>query len=130
MRTSNLFTWVWFTFMPKWVVLRKDVFSFRENKDSNVKFTSFVNLYKLKFYFSLPPRVFKFFFFFWVDCLWFRYLSYWFWLRLNDEEKWKELHNRRHLQPYLEMKQRMSFFGIGFFWIVCTSWNFRYNRFG
>ena len=45
-------------------MLRKDVFSFRENKDSNVKFTSFVNLYKLKFYFSLPPRVFKFFFFF------------------------------------------------------------------
>ena len=45
-------------------MLRKDVFSFRENRDSNVKFTSFVNLCKLKFYFSLPPRVFKFFLFF------------------------------------------------------------------
>ena len=85
MRTSYLFTWLWFTSMPKWVVLRKDVFSFGENKDSNVKFTSFVNLCKLKFYFSLPPRVFKFFYF-WIDCLWFRYLGYWFWLRLNDED--------------------------------------------
>ena len=43
--------------------LEKDVFSFGENKDSNVKFTSFVNLYKLKFYFSLPLRVFKLFYF-------------------------------------------------------------------
>ena len=45
-------------------MLRKDVFSFGENRDFNVKFTSFVNLCKLKFYFSLPPRVFKFFIYF------------------------------------------------------------------
>ena len=45
-------------------MLRKDVFSFGENIDSNVKFTSFVNFCKLEFYFSLPPRVFKGFFFF------------------------------------------------------------------
>ena len=44
-------------------MLRKDVFSFGENIDSNVKFTSFVNFCKLEFYFSLPPRVFKFFYF-------------------------------------------------------------------
>ena len=86
LRTSDLFTWLWFTFMPKWVALRKDVFSFGENRDSNVKSTSFVNLCKLKSYFSLPPRVFKFFFFFWVDCFLFWYLGYWFWLRLNDED--------------------------------------------
>ena len=66
MRTLDFFTWLWFTFMPKWVVLRKDVFSFGENKYSNVKFTSFVNLCKLKFYFSLPPRVFKFFIFIFI----------------------------------------------------------------